>query len=408
MNKTPINVFLHSLAPSSLKLTAKNRVDDVVLYQSQLNQYSERALLLAESRDYIILNHYPNKDYLDYLRNMDIGTRKILIPTNQGLSLSENVLGDEQLLKLLQTLGTQIVLHPYISTEIEAKIAKVVGATVNGSPPDLTAKINSKVYIPVLLQALALPIPAHEIANTTTVINTAKKFINQYDNIIISGNHTYGGLAVWAITNEETFNTFKLKISQSLPEEQFIVAKMYDVVCSPNIQFQIYSDAIEILGMTEQTLDDKLTYQGNQYPLSTKCLDHIKQNALHIGKKLQHKGYRGLLGIDFIETVEGKIFAVDLNGRANTSTFGLKVIRKLFPETYLKKHFKILSHISIGKKVTFIELIDMLGKENIFNKQVGRGILPYNTGFLQWGKCSAIVIANTWKEMNQLLACIKQ
>jgi len=408
MNQININIFLHSLAPSALKLTAKNRVDDVALFQLQLNQSAERALLLAESKDYIILNHYPDKDYLDYLTDMDIGTRKILIPTNQGLSLSENVLGDEQLLKLLKTLGTQIVLHPYISTETEEKIAKVIGATVNGSPSDLTAKVNSKIYIPTLLQALALPIPEYEIANTVTVINTAKKFINQYDKIIVIGNHSYGGLAIWAITNEKTFNTFKFDISQIPLDEQFLVEKMYDVVCSPNIQFQIYPDAIETLGITDQILDDKLTYHGNQYPLSTKQLDKIRQDSFRICEKLQLEGYRGLLGIDFIETIEEKIFAVDINGRANSSTFGLKVIRKLFPDSYAKKHFKILSHISIDKKANFVELIDLLGKENIFDKQTGRGIFPYNTGFLQWGKFSAIVIANTWEEVNQFLACIKQ
>jgi hypothetical protein len=406
VNQINTHVFLHSLAPSALKLSAKNRVDDVALFQSQLNQYAERALLLAESKDYMILNHYPDKDYLDYLIDMDIGTRKILIPKNQGLSLSENVLGDEQLLKRLKTLGTQIVLHPYISTEIEEKIAKVIDATVNGSPPDLTAKVNSKIYIPTLLQALALPIPEYEIANTVTVINTAKKFINQYDKIIVIGNHTYGGIAVWAITNEKTFNTFKLDISQSPPDEKFLVEKMYNVVCSPNIQFQIYPDAIETLGITEQILDDKLDYHGNKYPLSTKQLDKIRQDSFRICEKLSNEGYRGLLGIDFIETIDGKIFAVDINGRANTSSFGLKVIRKLFPDSYFKKNFKILSHINIEKKATFVELIDILGKENVFDKQVGRGIFPYNTGFLQWGKFSAIVIANTWEEVNQLLACI--
>jgi hypothetical protein len=409
VNQTHTNIFLHSLAPSALKLSAKNRVDDVALYQSQLNQSSERALLLAENRDYIILNHYPDRDYLDYLIDMDIGTRKILIPKNKGLSLSENVLGDEQLLKRLKTLGTKIVLHPYISTETEAKIAKVIGATVNGSPPDLTAKVNSKIYIPTLLQALALPIPEYEIANAARVINTAEKFINQYDKIIVIGNHTYGGLAVWAITNEKTFNTFKLDISQSPPDEKFLVEKMYNVVCSPNIQFQIYPDAIQILGITEQILDDKLVYHGNQYPLLTKQLDKIRQDSFRICEKLQLEGYRGLLGIDFIETIEGKIFAVDINGRANSSTFGLEVIRKLFPDSYAnKKHFKILSHISIEKKANFVELTNIIGKENIFYKQTGRGIFPYNTGFLQWGKFSAIVIANTWEEINQLLETWKK
>ncbi len=403
MTTTKINVFMHSLEPSALKLSGKNNTKNVELFQTQLNKYAERALFLAESDDYIILNHYPDKDYLDYLTNMDIGTRKILNPTNQDKSLSENVLKDKPLLKFLQTLGTEIILHPYISLKYEAEIAKIIGATLNGSPPELTKKVNSKIYIPPLLQKLALPIPEYEIANSFTVINTAKKLRKKYEKIIVIGNNTYGGLAVWLIINEETFNAFKDDVNLNNLKEQFLVEKMYDVLCSPNVQYQIYPNSIETLGITEQILDDKLKYHGNTSALSTKQLDKIRRDSYRICEKLQSEGFRGILGIDFIETIEGKIFVVDINGRANTSSFGLRVIRKLFPDSFPKKHFKILSNINIGKKATFAELIDIIGKKNIFDKQKGQGILPYNTGFLQWGKFSAIVIANTQQEIKSMM-----
>jgi len=72
----------------------------------------------------------------------------------------------------------------------------------------------------------------------------------------------------------------------------------------------------------------------------------------------------------------------------------------LFPD--FSPHVKILTHLNVGKKVTFTELTEILGRENLFNRQTGQGILPYNTGFLQWGKFSAIVIADTQQEANRL------
>lgn len=178
---------------------------------------------------------------------------------------------------------------------------------------------------------------------------------------------------------------------------------MYDVISSPNIQYQIAPNAIQALGITEQLLDDKLEYHGNCYPLSTTIqLEKIQQDSYCICEQLQSQGYRGILGMDFIETREGKLYIVDINGRANASSFGLNVIRKLFPDSYQTKYFSILTHINIGKNVTFAELIDKLGKKTLFDKQKGQGILPYNTGCLQWGIFSAIVIANTQQEWEWL------
>ncbi|RKZ92879.1 MAG: hypothetical protein DRR19_02905 [Candidatus Parabeggiatoa sp. nov. 1] len=395
-----LNIFVHTVHLSTLKLSAGNPISDIELFQSQLNEYPERALLLADSDDYIILNHYPDKQYLDYLMDIGIGTGNILIPTTQGESLSDSILKDITFLKKLIEATNKLVLHPYISTQAEAEIASTINASVNGSPPDLTTKVNSKCYLPSLLHELALPMPAYEIATSVTVVETARQLIDKYEKIVILGNQTYGGLAVWPITQEEELNAFELEVSKCNQNEQFLVEKKYDVLCSPNIQYQIDLDSIQELGVADQILDDKLKYHGNTYPLSTTQLDKIRLDSYRIGENLQSQGYRGLLGIDLIETTGGEVFVVDINGRANASTFGLNVIRKLFPD--FSPHVKILTHLNVGKKVTFTELTEILGRENLFNRQTGQGILPYNTGFLQWGKFSAIVIADTQQEANRL------
>lgn len=181
--QTNINIFMHSLQLSALKLSAVNRFDDPTRFQLQLNEYSQRALLLAMKDDYIILNQSPDKDYLDYLLNINIGTQNILIPESQGESLSNKVIKDKTLLNYLQQLGEKsnnLILHPYVSTSSEAKIAHIIHATLNAPSQDLSLKINSKTYLLSLLQSLALPTPKYEIANSLTVINIAKKLINRY------------------------------------------------------------------------------------------------------------------------------------------------------------------------------------------------------------------------------------
>ena len=388
-----INVFIHTLENSMLKVTAGN---SVALSQSVLNEYPERAFLLAKKNDFIILEHSPDKNYLNYLIENGIGTRNILIPSAKGDFLSEKVLNDNTLLNFLRSLNS-VVLHPYMSTPAESQIAKLINARVNGSSPEFTEKVNNKLFLVKFIEKIGGELPEYEIANAINVIEIAKKFQNKYGKIIISGEHTYAGLAVWPIKNKKDFEDFKTKIQAC--ETQFLIEKLYEVLYSPNVQYQINDKTIKFLGMTDQILDDNLEHHGNSYPSLANQADKIRKYANHIANELKLQGYRGLLGIDFIETTQGKIFPVDINGRVNASTFGLNINRK--------KPFITLTHIKIIKKITFIELKEILG-ENIFNSQTGTGILPYNIGFLKKGHFSAIIIGNTQKECKEYLACLNK
>jgi len=67
-----------------------------------------------------------------------IGTQNILMPTIAGESLADRIFKDEQLLEFLRNLGkgkNQVVLHPYISTLVETKIAKSINAIVKWFAP---------------------------------------------------------------------------------------------------------------------------------------------------------------------------------------------------------------------------------------------------------------------------------
>jgi hypothetical protein len=388
------NVFIHSLENSMLKVTAGNSVT-----LSQLNKYPERALLLAKRNDFIILEHIPDKNYLNYLIKIGIGTRNILIPNANGNSLSEKVRNDKKLLKFLQSLNG-VVLHPYMSTKAEQQIAKLIHATVNGSVPNFTFKVNNKLFLLSFIEKIGLKLPEYEIANIQNVVEIAKQFQKKYSNIIIIGEHSYAGLAVWAIKTPKDFENFQTIIKNCQTQTRFIIEKLYEVAYSPNIQYQINASTIKLLGITDQILDANLEHHGNRYPSLATQIKKIKINANQIANELRKKGYRGLLGIDFIETIDGKIFAVDINGRVNASTFGLKINNQ-------QKHFITLTHLNITQKVNFNKLKQIIGKNNLFDRQTGTGILPYNIGFLELGHFSAIIIGNTEKECQQYLAYIK-
>ncbi|WP_069470609.1 ATP-grasp domain-containing protein [Candidatus Marithrix sp. Canyon 246] len=347
----------------------------------KLQQYPERALLLAEEQDIIILNNYPDTDYLNYLLSIGIGTSNILIPNVKGnQSLSEKILKDQQLLKYLNK-QKPLILQPYISTAAEAKIAKLINATLNAAPPDLTEQINNKHYLLSISPTLK-----YKTANSATVIAIAKQQIKKHQQIVISGVQSYGGIEISPINNTNDLIKFENR------NEQYLITKKYKTSNSPNIQYQINPNQIQELGITDQILDDKLKYQGNIYPSKSQQLKKIRQDSYNLCQKLQAAGYRGILGIDFIETIDNELFIVDINARTNTSSFGLYVLKKLFPNSYQHKYLKIIPNINIGKAMTFKELTGTIGP--LFNKETGRGMIPYNVGGLKWGEYSGILITD--------------
>lgn len=352
----------------------------------KLQQYPERALLLAEEQDIIILNNYPDTDYLNYLLSIGIGTPNILIPSVKANCLSDRILKDQQLLKYLNQQNP-LILQPYISTPAEAKIAKLINATYNAAPPELTAQINNKHYLLSISPTLE-----YKTANSATVIEIAKQQLKKHQQIVISGVQSYGGIEISPINNTNDLIKFKNR------NQQYLITKKYKTLNSPNIQYQINPNQIQELGITDQILDDKLKYQGNLYPSKSQQLEKIRHYSYILCQKLQAAGYKGILGIDFIETIDNELFIVDINARTNTSSFGLHVLKKLFPNSYQNKSLKIIPNINIGKVMTFKELMGKIGP--LFNKETGQGMIPYNVGGLRWGEFSGILITDFEHDLN--------
>lgn len=90
-----------------------------------------------------------------------------------------------------------------------------------------------------------------------------------------------------------------------------------------NIHCLIGKDQIEVLPPSQQNLEiiDKIEYIGSTYNIS---LDDNNKNKLNdyckiICKKLQHMGYLGVLGIDFIY-INNNFYFIEINPRFQGST----------------------------------------------------------------------------------------
>lgn len=401
--KTKINVmknlFIHTIAIENIKTVFKYSVDDISLFLKQLDEYPQRALLMTAENDYILLNRYPEQSYLDYLKNIGLGTDKILVPKGSSGSLSKKLLNDLDILGKLRK--EQIQIHPYISTTANWDIAKEINGTVFGSTDKLTRKANSKIFLRKILKTLSIPATQCEIASKNSVIPKSLELIEKFDRIIIRGDNSCGGSAIWRISHRHEIENLKEVFANRQDNTHYLIEKMYPVSSSPNIQYEISDKNLNRLLVTDQLLDTDLNHFGNRYPSDTNQKETVTKYSDKICLHLQKLGYRGFLGIDFIVTDKNQVFPIEINARANTSSYAVKAMKKLFPEKYRDKFFLIKNGISVNKKIDFDELKNIIGTKNIFYKD--QGVLPYNTGCLKWGKFDALIIGDSRWETDQML-----
>jgi len=393
------NLFLHTIAIENIKTVFKYSLDNIGLFLEQLDEYPQRALLMTGENDYILLNRYPEQSYIDYLKNIGLGTEKILVPKGSSGSLLKRLLDDSDLLDKLRR--EQLKIHPYISTTANWDIAKEINGTVFGSTDELTQKANSKIFLRDILKTLNIPTTQCEIADKNSVIPKSLELIKKFDRIIIRGDNSCGGSAVWKISHRHEIENLKDVFPNRQDNTFYLIEKMYPVLSSPNIQYEISDKNLNRLVITDQLLDDDLNHFGNRYPSDTNQKETVTKYSDKICLHLQKLGYRGFFGIDFIVTDKNQVFSIEINGRANTSSYAVKAMEKLFPEKYRDKFFVIKNGISVNKKIDFAELKNIIGTENIFYKN--RGVLPYNTGCLKWGKFDALIIGGSRQETDQIM-----
>ena len=100
--------------------------------------------------------------------------------------------------------------------------------------------------------------------------------------------------------------------------QEFVVADLIrEMSSSPNVNAVVLGkDHTEVICISDQVLRGNV-YLGNIYPLkeNKRIKDIITDTTKVIGDHISTLGFRGLFGLDFIVTPEGKVFTVDLNPR---------------------------------------------------------------------------------------------
>ncbi|MER3445580.1 MAG: hypothetical protein C4291_01505 [Candidatus Dadabacteria bacterium] len=420
-------IFVHSV--NSLE-----NIAEIAMIASGLEKYPERSLVFARRDDIVCVAEAVDKRYIQFLRSLGIGPRNgnIVVVSenvhpNSSTNLSDLLMGNyEALLKIrnLTKRNKKIILNPFIATYREFKLSKileeVLGRRVHliGGNSDLVDYVNHKHNVRAKALELGVPVPEGDIIelrlgrdgrplDLTPIEAAFNRYIHKTGRVVVKGSYGASGSSLFIVENNpESIKKTLSNISGRIDNRIYIVEVMVDVIVSPNIlmHIELGNGRILCVGITDQLLSDKLVHEGNIYPPSAKTINDMVNSAQRISKWLQTEGYRGLVGFDFGEYVHPKTgefnhFLAEINPRTNAATYSKSLMDHLNRKQKGGPYIEAFLSANVKTKAgSFSELNELYG-HLFFNTKTGKGLVPYNTGCLEYDKFTLAVFGKSRNEV---------
>ena len=384
---------------------------------------AERAVVMAQAGDGIVVNHPLDPDYLAYLDEIGIGPGADAVLALGGSvgSLLDRLSDTEALLDwagaLLQD-AEQPRLNVFYSgarsarcrAALETRLQRDV--ILDGCSAAIARLANSKDVIREAAVSLGIPTAPGELVTLSSgddrgvaLAAAVARQRTATGGVMVRATWSGGGLDNRIFTADQPDAEIDAWLSERTHLESCLVESLLTFEGSPNVQ--LWADdqgQCSVRATTDQRLGQDLTHFGNSYPYLAENLSAMESSAQLLGQWLAGQGYRGPLGIDFIasprEVNESHCF-VEVNGRINGATYAIALFERLNQIRQSRNLEPLGAWISSKKIATdaqgFAGLRAKLAPL-IYGHGSASGVVPYNTGLLNLGAASFVIVGTTIAE----------
>ena len=397
--------------------------------------YPERSLLFARSDDLVCVSKRVGEQYLRFIYSFGIGPRNenIIVASENThrdslMSLSDLLMSNDKALSTIRRLIKQdkkIVLNPFIATPKEFELASTLETVVGKKVyllgnPNVVDYANHKHNVKIKAIELGVPVSEGDIIeldlgkdgkplDLTPIRVAINKYIHKTGKVIIRGSYGASGSSLFIVENNpQSIEKALSDIADRTSNRIYLVEVMLKLIASPNIMMHIKPGNGRILcvSVTDQILSDNLMHEGNVYTSSAKTLKEMIDSTRIMSKWLQSEGYGGLVGFDFGEyfnskTGEVEHFLSEINPRVNAAVYPKSMMECFNRKQGLKGRQYIEAFLSAKIKTTarsFAELNESYG-HLFFTPETGKGLVPYNIGWLEHGKFNLAVFGKSRDEV---------
>jgi hypothetical protein len=407
------------------------------------DRYDERAVLLARPRDVVCLTAAPDPGYLAFLDGLGIGPareRLVVAGGDPAAPLPDRLAADSAALARVASLlrhERRVALFPYVATAREHvlrdALERALGrpVTLVGGEAEVVARANQKHWIHAEAEALGVPLAPGEILapapgrrlDARDLAAAVARHVDGTGRVIVRATHSTSGSGVLvadgAPARPGADGTAAWDALERFAERHgaapCLAQVMYDVDASPNVQLLVTSAGeVACVGVTDQRLDRSLRFAGSAHPSTARTLSAMLESGVLLARRLGALGYRGLLGLDFIEYVDprrgGLRYALaEVNARVNAATYACALRERLDAVAARARRPAVpalRSAVVAPRARSFRALRDALGP-TLFDPATGRGAVPYNVGCLPEGECDLAVLGGSLHEVETLHDAIR-
>lgn len=319
-----------------------------------VQRMEELGALLADPEDYLLLSQPLDRDYRQYVEGIGFTLpQELSADRDDGASTSDAVLATPRLLARLADLAARgAYLMPMGCTAKEQKISEVTGLRLATPGPDVTEKVNSKIYSRRLTGELGLRTIPGFCCETTQQLHAAlQALMARYGQAIVKDAYGVSGKGLVMLDSEKKADRLLRMVDQRATRTgshalDVVAERLVDKRFDMNYQFTIGRDGQVRFDFIKQALVRRGIHSGHIMPAELTIAQHdeIVTAAERIGQRLYADGFSGVVGVDSLLGTDGLIYpVVEINARLNMSTFQSRVAGRFQgPEGFaLAKHYPL-------------------------------------------------------------------
>jgi hypothetical protein len=352
---------------------------------------------------------------------------------DRGVTLPERLAADPAALTRVAALLSReprVTLFPYVATAPEHGLRVALERTLGrpvalmGGEPDLVARANQKHWVQGEAEALGIPVAPGEILTPAPGRRVEARALDaavarhrpETGRVIVRATHSTSGSGVLVVDRDAGEPSGGApaddlaRFAEQHGTAPCLVQVMYEVEVSPNLQLFVMPDGqVACVGVTDQRLDPALRFAGSAHPSTARLLPAMLESAVLLARRLGTLGYRGLLGLDFIEYRDPRAGALrhalaEINARVNAATYACALRERLDAVAVAARRPPVptvRSAVVAPRARSFAALRHRLGPR-LFDPVTGRGVVPYNVGCLPDGECDLAVLGESREEVESL------
>ncbi len=353
-----------------------------------VNRMEELGLFLTTQQDTILLKAPVDPDYWEYVGELGFERPQILSPSLDipTLNITQNFLQTPEDGEKLAALRDRIdYLMPFGDSRHEEELSRRSGIPLSVPSAETFERVNSKIYGRALNTELglnqirgascrSLPELSASFAEMAELVDGGKRLVIK-EAFGVSGK----GLSVVDSRKKfEQVTKLMLRKAQSLGSQALsvVIEEWIDKQFDFNYQFLISRSGEVRFCFVKEAITDNGVHQGHILParFTEAEVESLAAAAQQIGRVLYRDGYWGVVGVDGIKALDGKIYPIlEINARFNMSTYQ-SVIQERFIDNAgkvgLAKHFGL----KLPRPIRFAEVRSAL-EGLLFSRSTPRGLL---------------------------------